>query len=129
MVLKSNKDRSKKMKKKIVFLLVSMSAVVFLLTACGKKVVGTYKGSTGRTTLNIKKDQKVTYTQIDTNSGDNDISEGTWKQSGDEIIFDFTKDEDNPLDEKLKGQVDSNGVINIPEQDGWNAENFTKDNN
>lgn len=107
------------MKKTITFL---MLALLFFLTACSSSVEGIYKGSADTTTLNLKDDGTLTYTENKTNSSID--SKGTWEKSGDDITLQIEEIADG---DELEATVDSDDVIHIPDQPGWNGELYKKD--
>ncbi|WIE81436.1 hypothetical protein [Curtobacterium sp. MCSS17_016] len=103
-------------------------ALLLTLTGCSSsadKYAGTYKGSSGDTTLLLSSDGTAAYTQSHPGTQrSDDVATTTWEEK-DGVI---TVKENDVLDYDIKAKVDpqSTSLLFQSEDSGWNDEIYTK---
>lgn len=119
-------------KKKLVFILVPLVAVLLvLLSGCGASMAGTYHGTSGRTTMTLSKDGTAGYGQI-YSDGHTQSWHGEWEVNGNSIHIVLKSNSYHGFD--LKGTVHDKDTFDLPDQRGsgsngsWNDETFTRSN-
>lgn len=98
-----------------------LSILLLFLIGCSS-VDGIYKGSAGTTTLYLKDDGSLVYTEEKSNGSID--SEGTWEKSGEEMTIQIEEIADG---EELEASIDGDDIIHIPDQSGWKGELYTKE--
>lgn len=108
------------MKSKVKMIAI-LSIFSILLIGCSS-IDGVYKGSAGTTTLYLKKDGSLIYTEVKS-KGSID-SEGTWERSKENMVIQIEEISDG---EALEATIDDEHIIHIPDQPGWIGELYTKE--
>ncbi|WP_434716770.1 hypothetical protein [Lacticaseibacillus paracasei] len=119
-----------KTKRKLVFIVVPLVTLMLLvLSGCGSSMAGTYRGTTGKTTMTLSKDGVAGFGELYAD-GHSETWHGTWTVSGNSMHIVLKRKSGNGLD--LKGTVHDKDTFELPDQkglgdnDSWNDETFTR---